>query len=292
MALPRFEYLSPGTLDEACALLAEHGADARPMAGGTDLLLRMGRTGRAPSFVVGLRRVPGLADVRFDREHGLSIGALASLATVAAHPDVIRHYPALAQAAAATATVQIRNMGTVAGNLCNASPSADTAPPLLAHGAEVLLHRREGERRLSLSRFFRGPGRNALEPGELLREIHLPPPGERTGSDYQRISQRSQVDIAAASVAARVALDEEGICRSARLALGAVAPTPLLVDEAAALLEGRPITDEQVAAAAALAVRAARPISDVRASAAWRKKVIGVLAARALRAAVEKALAQ
>ena len=285
MPLPKFSYLAPKSLAEACALLAEHGQNAKLMAGGTDLLLKLGRTGRAPRFVIGLRNVPGLDFVRFDPAKGLSIGALALLSTVAEHADVRRLYPALAQAAGATATVQIRNMGTVAGNLCNASPSADTATPLLVHGAEVVLSGPDGERTLPLERFFRGPGQTALAGAEVLREIRMPPPAPRTGSAYLRISERSQVDIAAACVSALVTLDASGRCVKARLALGSVAPTPLRAEEAERILEGQPPGDAAIAKAAASACAASRPISDARAGAAWRKKMVEVLTRRALHAA-------
>ncbi|MHB8873949.1 MAG: FAD binding domain-containing protein [Myxococcaceae bacterium] len=289
MSLPKFSYLAPKSLAEACALLEEHGQNARLMAGGTDLLLKLSRTGRAPRFLVGLRAVAGLDYVRFDSAKGLSIGALGLLSSVAEHEEVRRLYPALAFATASTATVQIRNMGTVAGNLCNASPSADTATPLLVLGAEVVLQGAGGERVLPLERFFKGPGQTALGGTEVLREIRVPPPPKRSGSDYQRISERSQVDIAAVGVSALVELDEAGRCIRARLALGAVAPTPLRVPDAERALEGGPLDEERVARAAALAMALARPISDARAGAAWRKKMVEVLTGRAVRAAASAA---
>ena len=288
MPLPPFEYLAPRSLEEALDMLGRHGAAARPMAGGTDLLLKL-RHGGPVRYVVGLRNIPGLDYVRFDKERGLAVGPMASLAGVASHPDVARFYPALAQAAAATATVQIRNMGTVTGNLCNASPAADTATPLWVHGAEVVLARPDGERVLPLASFFRGPGQTALEGPELVREIRVSPPGAGEASDYQRLSQRSKVDITAVSVAALVALDGAGLCVRARLALGAVGPTPLGAPAAEAALVGAALTPDRLAQAAVLAAAAARPISDVRASAGWRKKMVEVLARRALAAAIAKA---
>ncbi len=286
MPLPKFAYLAPKSLSETCALLAQHGPNARLLAGGTDLLLKLSRAGQSPRFLVGLRNVPGLDYVRFDATTGLSIGALGLLSTVCEHDDVRRRYPALAEAAQATATVQIRNMGTVAGNLCNASPSADTATPLLVYGAEVVLHGPAGDRKLPLDQFFLGPGQTALGPGELLREVRVPVPAARTGSDYQRISERSQVDIAAVCASGLVTLDAEGRCIHARLALGAVAPTPRRVDDAERALVGAVIDEAAIARAAALAKAASRPISDARAGAAWRKQMVEVLAARAIRAAL------
>lgn len=290
MTLPKFAYLAPKSLSEACALLAEHGADARVMAGGTDLLLKMQRTGQAPRYLVGLRNIGGLDFVTYDPVKGLCIGALGLLSTVCEHDQVRALYPALAYAAGSTATVQIRNMGTVAGNLCNASPSADTATPLMVYGAAVVLQGPQGERVLPLERFFEGPGKTAMGPAELVREIRVPPPDARTGSDYQRISERSFVDIAAVGVSALLVLDAQGRCTRARVALGAVAPKPLRAEEAERCLEGKACDDALIAQAAALACALAKPITDARAGAAWRKQMVQVLTGRALKAAAALAL--
>lgn len=282
MPLPPFTYLSPASLDEACRMLAEHGDAALPMAGGTDLLIKLSRTGRAPRFVVGLRRIAGLAELAFDRAGGLRIGALALLSAVAEHEAVRAHFPALAYAASATATVQVRNLGTVVGNLCNASPSADTATPLLAYGAELLVRGAQGERVLALDKFFLAPGKTALVRGELVCAVRVPTPPARSGSSYQRISERSQVDIAAVGVSAQVTLEGSGRCQSARLALGAVAPTPLRVPEAEQFLAGKLLDDAALTRAGQLCCEVARPISDARAGAAWRKRMVDVLTRRAL----------
>ncbi|MFH1137479.1 MAG: xanthine dehydrogenase family protein subunit M [Pseudomonadota bacterium] len=289
MTLPRFTYLSPRSLREASALLAAHGDKARLMAGGTDLLIRMSHRAMTPEFVIGLGRLPGLDYLRFDPDKGLSIGALAKLSGVAESSEVNRYYPALAQSAAVTATVQIRNMGTVVGNICNAAPSADNACPLLVHDAEVLAAQPGGERIIPLDEFFRGPGLTALEPGEIVKEIRLPAPGRRTASNYQKISARSKVDIAATAVAALIGLDEEGLCSKARIALGAVGPTPLRARRAEKILEGRAPSPELIAQAGAAAAEESSPISDVRASAGYRKAMVEVLTKRALTAAAEAA---
>ncbi len=293
MPLPRFDYVAADSLESACALLAERGPEAVAMAGGTDLVLHMRlRPERAPKLVVGLRGIRGLDAVRFDPERGLEIGALATLAVVAASPDVIRHYPALATATAATATVQIRNMGTVAGNLCNASPAADTATPLLVAGAEARIVGPGGSRRtLSVDSLFAGPGKTTLAPGELVEAIVVPAPRRGVGSSYERLSGRSRVDIAAVCVATLLRLDEAGRIALCRIALGAVAPVPMRVPEAERALDGRPPTPEALAEAAALSARAARPISDVRASAPYRRHAVQVLTARSLEASATAARA-
>lgn len=289
MPLPRFAYVAAHSLSEASSLLAEHGEGARLMAGGTDLLIQLRRKVRVPSVVIGLSGIPGADRLAVDEVHGLIIGPLAVLATVADDADVRRRFRALAQAAAATATVPVRNRATVAGNLCNASPAADTAAPLLVYDAEVVLLSGGGQRTLPLAQFFRGPGRTSLERAEVLAEIRVPAPGPSTGSDYQRLSGRSHVDIAAVSVAALVALDARGVVTRARVALGAVAPVPLRVERAEELLVGHPVAPERMAQAAAAAAAAARPISDVRASADYRRRMVEVLTRRALTRAAEAA---
>ncbi|MEW6265899.1 MAG: xanthine dehydrogenase family protein subunit M [Thermodesulfobacteriota bacterium] len=292
MGLPRFNYLAPKTIKEASALLAEHGDKARLMAGGTDLLIRLRHRAMTPEYVISLRGVPGLDHVFFDRSAGLNIGALAKLADVAGHPEIRKHYPALAESASATATVQIRNMGTLAGNICNAAPSADNATPLLVYEAEVTIVHPGGERVVPMDEFFRGPGLTALEKGEIVKEIIMPPPGPRTGSNYRKISARSRVDIAAVGVAALMQLDEEGVVSKVRIGLGAVAPVPLLAHRAARILAGRKPSPELIEQAGDLAADEARPINDVRATAAYRRRMVRVLTIRALQASLDLAVSK
>jgi carbon-monoxide dehydrogenase medium subunit len=282
MTLPKFTYLSPKDLKEASALLVEHGDKARLMAGGTDLLIRMSHRALTPEFVIGLRNCQGLEDVHFDPAEGLTIGAMTRLRDVADHDEIKRHYPALAHAARLTATVQIRNMGTVVGNVCNAAPSADTATPLLVYGGEAVVVHPGGRRTVPLNEFFRGPGLTALEKGELVRSIVLPPPGDKSGADYQKISARSKVDIAAVGVSAYLQLDDQGAIGRVRVALGAVAPVPMRAKAAEKILGGQAPSEELFAEAAAKAQDEANPISDMRASAAWRKTMVGALTRRAL----------
>ena len=290
MPLPKFAYLAPTSLKEASAMLSEHGDRARIMAGGTDLLIRMSHRALKPEFVIGLRGVPDLDFIRFDKLKGLKLGALARLRQAAEHPEVLKFYPALAQAAAWTATVQIRNMGTVAGNICNAAPSADTATPLLAYGANVLIQHPGGERSLPLDEFFRGPGLTALERGEVLKEIQLPPIDPKTGSSYQKISERSKVDIAAVGVSALVRLGEAGEIILVRIALGAVAPIPLRARRAEKLLKGQKPDAALIAEAGRLASDEASPITDVRASAHYRRRMVDVLTVRAVEQSLARAL--
>jgi carbon-monoxide dehydrogenase medium subunit len=276
-----FEYVAPASLQEALEVLARHGEKARPLARGTDLFLRLARGGWAPEVVVDLKAVPGLDGIRDDPAHGLRLGALARHADVAAHPAVRARYPALAQGAGGVGGPQMRNRGTVGGNLCNASPAADTAAPLLALEARVRLVSPRGERTLPLAEFFTGPGQTVLTPGELLAEVLVPPPAPRSGGDYQRRT-RTAMDIALVGVAAAVTLDGGIACREVRIALAAVAPTPLRAPAAEAVLRGQEATPERIVEAARAAAAAARPIDDVRASAAYRRAMVEVLTRRAL----------
>jgi CO/xanthine dehydrogenase FAD-binding subunit len=179
MPAPRFDYIAPTTVDEAIAVLAKGGRDTRVMAGGTDLLVRIRHRMLFPKRIVSLKRIPGLAAIRFDKTRGLTIGATALLAEVAAHPKVRRFYPTVADAAGSTANVQVRNMGTVVGNLCNASPSADNAPTLMAMEATVDIAGPTGNRNMALDQFFLGPGVTALKTGEIVTAIRVPRPRRR-----------------------------------------------------------------------------------------------------------------
>ncbi len=281
-ALPRFAYHRPGSLEEALELLSEHAAGARLLAGGTDLIGKL-RAGALPcEHLVSLGRVRELERLDHDEAQGLGIGAGVRVSDVGRHPEVAARYPALAHACRVMATVQVRNMATVAGNLVNGSPCADTAAPLLVYDARLELARKGGRREVALSDFHRGPGEVDLEPGELVERIRLGPPPERSASSYQRISARSRVDMAAASAAACLSLHPDGRVRRARLALGAVAPTPMRCPEAEALLEEQTPDDGLLRRAAAACEEAARPIDDVRATADWRRAMVGVLVRRAL----------
>ncbi len=283
-----FEYVAPASLQEAVEILGRHGAKARALAGGTDLFLRMERGGWAPEVVVDLKAVPGLAEIRFEPTQGLTLGALTLHAEVAAHPVVREKYPALALGAGWVGGPQMRNRGTVGGNLCNASPAADTAAPLIVLGARVRLVSAGGERVLALEEFFTGPGKTVLNPGEILAEVLVPPPPPRSGGDYQRRT-RTAMDIAVVGAAVAVALDGGSTCKDARIALASVAPTPLRAAAAAAVLRGKDLTPERVAEAARAAAAEARPIDDVRATAAYRRAMVEVLTRRALANALARA---
>ena len=287
MALPRFSYLIPKSLKEACHMLAEHEDKARILAGGTDLLIKMQHRSIQPEYIIGISNIPDIDYVHVNHEK-LTIGANASLSAVAQNSDIQRYFPALAYAASVTATVQIRNMGTVVGNICNASPSADTATPLLVYDTKVVIMHPAGERILVLDEFFHGPGVTALESGELVKELILTLPSDRSGSNYQKVSARSKVDIAAVGVSVCLHVDDKETITQARLAIGAVAPVPKRVLHAERALEGKILTEELINQAAEISLDEATPITDIRATAQYRKKMVDVLIRRALNRSMEQ----
>ncbi|HUF52480.1 MAG TPA: xanthine dehydrogenase family protein subunit M [Dehalococcoidia bacterium] len=285
-----FEYHAPQTIDDALRLL-QAGESARPVAGGTDLVVQMKERATRfpyPETIVSLDRV---SELRFIETGGdaLRIGAGATMTDVAADSTVRAHYPALAEGAGVVGSLQTMNMATIGGNLCNAAPSADTAPSLLVYGADTVIIGPKGRRTLAIADFFRGPGLTALEPGELLAELRLSAQPASTGSIYQRNTPRKQMDIAVVGVAVALTLASDTIER-ARVALGAVAPTPVRATAAEAALMGQPATEETFARAAeAAATEDASPIDDVRASAAFRRHLVKVITSRLLVQAAARA---
>ena len=286
-----FEYKAPETIDEAVSLLKEAGGSARPLAGGTDLVVQMKERATRfpyPATIVSLDRVSELRGVDFSETGGLRIGAGATMTDVATHPVVRERYAALAEGAGVVGSLQTMNMATIGGNVCNAAPSADTVPPLLVYDAKAVIVGPNGRRTLPIAEFFRGPGETALESDELLAELRLPVPATGTGAAYQRNTPRKQMDIAVVGVAVALTLSGDTIER-ARVALGAVAPTPLRATAAEAALQGQTANEETFAKAAAAAVQDSSPISDLRASAEFRRHLVKVMTARLLAEAANRA---
>ena len=279
----RFEYLEPHTLRQAIGMLQRHGQQARIVAGSTDFLVRWRAGFWHPDYVVNIQHIPGMSRVSYGPRNGLRLGALVTIQTLEQHPAIRRHYPALAAAAASFAGVQVRNLATVGGNICNASPSGDTLPALMVYGAECTLSGPGGQRVVPLDQLFTGPGQTVLTQDEVLTEIRLPPPARGTGSLYIKHSPRGAMDIATVGVASLVTVDQRtGQCVDARIALGAVAPTPLRAHSAEESLKGRPVDAELLQGAANEAMAQASPIDDVRGSAGYRREMVGVLTRRTL----------
>ena len=207
MPAAQFDYIAPTTVHEAVAALVKGGRDTRVMAGGTDLIVKIRHRMLFPKCIVNLKRIAGLDAITDDKKNGLTIGATALLADVAAHKGIRRHYPTVAEAAGATANVQVRNMGTVVGNLCNASPSADNAPTLMAMAATVDIAGPTGSRSVLLDQFFQGPGITALKAGEIVTAVRVPPPVAGSGTAYHSLSQRGKLDCSAVGVGTMVVLE-------------------------------------------------------------------------------------
>lgn len=280
-----FDYHAPESLQEAVRLLDQFGGTARVVAGGTDLMVNCRLRGVGPRHVISLRRLENLNAIRPDEATGrVRIGAFATLRQIERSPLLRERCAGLVEAAHKVGSIPVRNLATIGGNLCNASPSAETAPPLLAAAAAVTLTGPGGQRTIPLEQFFLGPGKTALRPNEVLTEVTLLADGPGAASTYERQCIRRFKDIALVGVGARLALDGEGRCQAVGLALGAVAPTPLPVPAAADLLHGQELSDARIAAVAAAARAAARPITDIRASAEYRSAMVEVLTIRVLRA--------
>jgi len=282
--LKNFEYFDPTSVGEAVALLRQHAGSAKVLAGGTDLFLRMHRRLVMPDVVVDLKRIAELADLTYSDQDGLRIGATVTHSEVAEHAAVQQHYGALVTAANWVGSLQTRHRGTVVGNLCNASPAADTAPALLSYGAMVTIVGPEGQREIPLEAFFQGPGRTALGPAEIVTALHLPPPQGRLGWGYVRRT-RTMIDIALVS-ACVVIQANNSVCDEARVSLGAVGPTPLRATRAEAVLRGQQPSAALLAEASRVAAEESRPISDVRCSAEYRKDMVEVLSKRCMESAL------
>jgi carbon-monoxide dehydrogenase medium subunit len=289
MAQTHFTVHQPKTIEEALDLLSMHRSSVRVLAGGTDLVPRLRAGIDDTKHLVSINRVKGIRRINYQDEDGLIIGAASRISEVGKHADVQKYYPGLAHACQKMATVQIRNMGTVVGNLANSSPSADTAAPLLSQRASLILVERGGRRQVDLKDFFTGPGENVMDPFEMIEAIRIPSPPQRTGSAYLRISARSKVDIAAVGVAASLTLDMDGKILKSSIALGSVAPTPVRCPEAEAMLEGQVPEEALLMRAGAACVRTARPIDDMRATGSYRRKMVQVLAQRVLLECLKRA---
>ncbi len=273
-----FDYFSPRTVEQATHLLDGDGG-TRALAGGTDLLLRLKRKQWTPRVLVDLKRIPGLREIALDDE--LHLGALLTLNDLIRSPLVQKQFPVLTATASRMASVQVRNLATLGGNLCNASPAADLAPPLIALNARAVIVGCRGERTVPLDQFFVGPGRAVLTPDEILREIRAPRLGDGERASYLKLEHRQAMDIAIVGVG--IWLQAAGThCEDVRIVLGAAAPVPLRARRAEVVLRGGKLTPERIRHAAQVAAEEATPIDDVRGSAWYRREMIEVLTKRQL----------
>ena len=282
------DYASPSSVGEAVDLLAEHGERARVLAGGTDILVIL-RTGRREAgLLVDVKDIPELNEITYDPDSGLTLGAAVPCYRVYGNAAVSHAYPGLIDAASLIGGTQIQGRASIGGNLCNSAPSADAIPILIALGVTCKIAGPNGAREVAVEDFCTGPGQNVLQPGELLVSLHFPPPVPNSGANYIRFIPRNEMDIAVAGAGVSVVL-EDGVFKSARIALASVAPTPLFVKEAGEALAGQPVNEQTIQKAAEIAGDAARPITDMRGTVEYRKHLCGVLTRRALNTAIERA---
>jgi len=277
------EYLEPKTVEEAVSLLKKYDGKAKMIAGGTDLMVQM-RDGKiSPEFVLDIGGIIGLDAIHYDNRQGLTIGAMASIRSLEKSPILHEHYPILAQAASQLGSVAIRNVGTIGGNICNASPSAETAPALLALSASARIAGPDGVRSVLLEDFFLGPGQTVLGPAELLIEIIVSPPAPETKGVYLKHGHRGTIDLAMVGVAAVVQFSEDNqTCWVVKIGLGAVAPTPIRARTAEEVIKGKKLDQSIIERCAEEAGGDTCCISDVRCCDEYREEMIKVFVRRAL----------
>ncbi|MGH2460943.1 MAG: FAD binding domain-containing protein [Chloroflexota bacterium] len=284
----KFDFVAPRSPEDAVAQLRERGPGGKLLAGGTDLLLQTKARVTKPAYVVDLSHLPELERLEHHRGEGLWIGAMARARAIQLSPLFQDGFSIVADGAGLIGSIQIRNLATVGGNLCNAAPSADVAPPLIAANARAEIVGPDGTRTVPLDEFFLGPRRTVLGPADLLLGVRVPEPAPRSGGHYLRHTPRQEMDIAVVGVGSAITLDDER-CLEVRIALGAVAPTPIRARSAEAALRGQKVTPNLIEHAARLAAEEARPISDVRGSATFRRHLVEVLTRRTLTVAWNKA---
>jgi len=284
-----FEYEAPTKLAEALTLMTQHNGSARPLAGGTDVIDHV-RTGRlSPDLLIDVKKLPELNILELNPA-GLRLGAAVPCWKITGHGELSQKYAALADSCHIIGGIQIQSRASVGGNLCNSGPAADSIPSLIVLGARCVIASAKGTREVPVEDFCNGPGKNILQPGELLVELRFPARPEHSGSHYRRFIPRNEMDIAVVGVGASVTLDASGQkFTDARISLGAVAPTPLLARDAAAALIGQSVGDASIAAAANAARSIATPISDMRGTKEYRVHLVGVLVERVLKTAVARA---
>jgi len=284
--LPKFDYHTPASLPEALKLLSAHGKDAKLLAGGTDLILAMKQHTVAPGHLINLKTIPGLSGIKADAK-GLTIGALTTMAEIEGSTIIKETYTPLWDAACVMASPQVRTLATIGGNLVSAVPSADTAPPLMVLSAQAHITGPAGERTCPVEALFAGPSACSIAPGDVVTRITIPLPAGKGA--YLKLMRRAALDLALVGVAAYVNLDAKNVCTDVKIALGAVAPTPIRATAAEAALLGKVLTEETAAQVGKVAGTECRPITDVRASQEYRCSMVEVLTKRALLQAMNRA---
>jgi aerobic carbon-monoxide dehydrogenase medium subunit len=283
----RFQYLEPKNIKEAVSLLNKYDSQARVIAGGTDLMVKMKNKVLKPDYVIELEHISRLDYLKFTRKIGLLIGALTKISSLEYSPLVKENYTILANAAGLLGSMAVRNLATLGGNICNAAPSAETAPALICLGAQARMVGPEGERIVPVEAFFTGPGKTVLGKGEILIEIQVPPPIPGAKSIYFKHSPRGAMDLAVVGIAVVASFTGE-VITDIKIALGAVAPTPIRALKAEEVVKGKPLTEAMIKECAITAAAETCCISDVRASAGYRQEMVRVFTRRALETIVQE----
>jgi len=291
MITEKLKYLEPKTMEEVIFLLSRHKEAAKVVAGGTDLITQLKKGAELPRYIINIKGIPNQDSITYDEREGLRIGALATIHSIEASPVIRQKFGVLAKASSELGTPQIRNCATIGGNLCNAAPSAETAPALLVLEARLKIVGTDGERTVPIEDFFTGPGQTVLHPDEILSEIQVPNPLPRSGGVYIKQTVRKALDLATVGVAVITRLDGD-IIRDVKIALGAVAPTPIRATKAEMIIREQKLDDALLDEAGLVASGEASPIDDVRSSADYRREIIRVLVGRAIRQAAEQIKAE
>jgi carbon-monoxide dehydrogenase medium subunit len=288
--LEAIDFATPKTIDEAVKLMASKGDRARMMAGGTDIIVQLRAGRRSLDLVVDAKGIPELNELSYSPQNGLTIGAAVPCYKIYQNEEVASVYPGLIDAASLIGGIQIQGRASLGGNLCNAAPSGDSIPPIIAMGGVAHIVGPNGSREVPAEDFCTGPGQSVLQPGEILVSIKLPVPQAHSGANYLRFIPRNEMDIAVAGVGTSVVLDASGQnFVSARISLASVAPTPVFATEAGDSLAGKPVSEATIQEASEKAMAAAKPISDMRGTVRQRIHLVGVLTRRTLNNAVERA---
>ena len=285
-----FEYAAATSVDEAVSLMAARGERAVVLAGGTDILVQLRETDLEADLVVDVKKIPELMRLDYSAEAGLKLGAAVPCCDIYDNAEIAAAYPGLIDAARIIGGWQIQSRACVGGNLCNSSPAADCIPPLIAYDVTCHVAGPDGQRTVPVAEFCTAPGKNVLKRGELLVTLQFPPLTPHSSAAYERFIPRNEMDIAVVGAGSWVRLNEAGdTIEEARIALAAVAPTPVFAEEASTWLAGQPANETSYAAAGELAKKVATPISDMRGTAEYRTHLVGVLTKRTLATAVERA---
>jgi carbon-monoxide dehydrogenase medium subunit len=291
--MQEFDYVRVYDVHKAAAILSREDNGARVLSGGTDLLVQLRERQQSAKLLVDIKYIPEVNQLTYDPTAGLTIGSAVTCLQISTDPSVSKIYPGLVDAVSLIGGVQIQGRASVGGNLCNASPAADSIPALIVHSAVCLIADTDGYREVPVEQFCTAPGKTVLTHGELLVSLRIPPPPPRFGAHYLRFTPRNEMDIAVVGAGASIVLDEGmKTIQSARLALAAVAPKPLLVETVGDYLTGRDISPETIQMAAQFAREAAQPIRDMRGTVDQRGHLAGVLSTRALEKAIERAKTQ